>query len=243
MGEGEAKRASSWLAVFQQPPLRGWFLPMLVMIVVIAVILPYDGTIDKWLSATKLPGDVKRELHAWQQYGQGVCIGVVILLVWLLDPKNRPRVLDYGVALALVGLMTTAGKMLIGRPRPKFDDPQRFLGPFGVYPISKADGTTVLAHAWETSKGISSDLWSMPSSHTAFAAAMSVFLATLYPRIRWVAIALVCVVAMGRMLFDAHYLTDVIAGGVSGWVVARAAIMGGWGAAMGRRIGLVKAHD
>jgi undecaprenyl-diphosphatase len=60
----------------------------------------------------------------------------------------------------------------------------------------------------------------MPSSHTLFAAALSVFLTALYPSIRVLVFALAVVVGLGRVLFDAHWPTDVIVGGAMGWAIA-----------------------
>ncbi len=223
---------------FRTPPLgicgRSWFLPLLIAVTLVFLLNKYDAPVNTWLTGSpatatqpaiagiieRLPGDVRRELHAWQQFGQGTSIVVTIILIWMLDPKNRPRLFDLGVILALVGLLSTAGKMLIGRPRPKYNDPERFIGPFGMYPVEQKGGTPILAHAWEMGKGISSDLWSMPSSHTAFAAAFASFLATLYPRVKWLMLALAAIVAFGRLIFDAHYPTDVIVGGIIGWSAA-----------------------
>ncbi|CAN5843122.1 hypothetical protein BH11PLA1_BH11PLA1_23920 [soil metagenome] len=232
--------ASATRQVLHEPLLRGWFLPTVLTLAAIFILIRYDGPLDQWLTATRFPGDVKRELQAWQQFGQGVSIVVIMLVIFRLDLAQRYRLLDFGVALALVGILASAAKVLIGRPRPKYADPERFLGPLGMYPVQRSDGSLILAHAWDAGKGISSDLWSMPSSHTAFAAALCVFLSILYPRIKWIALALLCVVAAGRMLFDAHYLTDVIAGGVPGWLIAGAAVRGAWGVKLARRVGILK---
>ncbi len=223
---------------FRTPPLgffgKSWFLPALIAVALVFLLNPYDATFNAWLTGApatatspagrplleRLPGDVRRELNAWQQFGQGTSIAVIVLIIWLLDPKNRPRLFDLGVILGVVGLLATAGKLLIGRPRPKYNDAERFIGPLGMYPVDQKSGPPILAHAWDLSKSISSDLWSMPSSHTAFAAGVAAFLATLYPKIKWLMIALACIVACGRLLFDAHYLTDVIVGGIIGWCAA-----------------------
>lgn len=184
-------------------------------------LVPYDGAISRWavslIRERRLGGDVVRELEALQQYGQGAVTILVVWSIWLLQPALRRRLLDWVFAIVLASLIGYPAKMLIGRPRPKFGDPEHFLGPFGVYPVSEETG---LRHAWEIGSGISSDLWSMPSSHTLFAVVMSSMLWVWYPRLRPVAVTMVVLVGVSRILFGAHYLTDVLVGGAMGALIA-----------------------
>jgi membrane-associated phospholipid phosphatase len=199
------------------------------LLVLGVALIPFDGALSRAaieFRQNSLGGDLRRELEALQQYGQGAITLLVVWAIWLLDRGRRARLLDWGAA-ALVAMLAANGlKMLIGRPRPKFDDPAVFLGPFGAYPI---DETVGVRHAWEIGSGISSDLWSMPSSHTVFAVVMSVALATLYPGLRPLAVVMAVLVALGRVLFGAHYPSDVLIGGAVGLAVAWPAMAGGWG--------------
>ena len=184
------------------------------------VLMPFDGAISHAAIAFRentLGGDIRRELESLQQYGQGATTILVVWAIWLLDPHRRKRLLDWLVAVLIAAAVTMPMKMLIGRPRPKFDDPGFFLGPFGAYPLGPDTG---VRHAWEFWTGISSDLWSMPSSHTVYAVVMSVFLATVYPRLRPLAITMAVLVAVSRVLFGAHYLSDVLVGAAVGLLVA-----------------------
>jgi membrane-associated phospholipid phosphatase len=58
----------------------------------------------------------------------------------------------------------------------------------------------------------------MPSGHTTTAFALAFSLSFLYPRLRplWFAYALV--LAASRVMVDAHYLSDVCAGALLGWL-------------------------
>ena len=71
------------------------------------------------------------------------------------------------------------------------------------------------------------DLWStsgigMPSSHTAVAFAAAGALTRLFPAstVVWVLLAAAC--GWTRLLDDAHYLSDVVAGAMLGWLMAQA---------------------
>lgn len=188
-----------------------------------------DGAISRAVvgfQERSLGGDIRRELHALQQYGQGAVTLLVAWAIWLGDPGRRRRLLDWMAAAAVAGGAAFGLKMLIGRPRPKFDDPGHFLGPFGAYPIDERVG---VRHAWEVWAGISSDLWSMPSSHTVFAAVMSVVLWTLYPRLKPLGVLMIVVVGTGRVVFGAHYVSDVLVGAGVGLLAATAAVRGCWG--------------
>jgi len=189
------------------PRLGAWWGVVCLLLAI--GVFTWDGPISDATRSLNLGGDLRRELEAFQQYGQGGAILLVALLIWMLDPPRRRRLLDYGLALGATALVVVPMKMLCGRPRPKFEDPAWFLGPFGKYSVNEEVG---LRYAWEVGSGISSDLWSMPSSHTAYAVVMSVFLGTLYPRIRPLVIGLALLVAACRVLFGAHYPADVLVG-------------------------------
>jgi membrane-associated phospholipid phosphatase len=210
------------------PAHRWWFWPIVITVTLVIALHPLDRLIDGKLSASMLAGDVRRELQTLQQWG---AIGSVILacvIILLLDRAKRFRVFDLALACGVAALGALAAKMLIGRPRPKFGDHDAFLGPFGQYPLIDKAGKPFLAHAWEISKPISSDLWSMPSSHTAAGVAFGVALTYLYPRLWPVAIFMGVLVAFARLLFDAHYLTDTICGAGIGFVLASAVMRGRW---------------
>jgi membrane-associated phospholipid phosphatase len=213
--------AGIWAATGPAP----WLLPALAGIAAVVVVFPFDADLSR--AATRLAaqpwfsGDVRRELTAWQQYGQGTALLVAALFIWLLDPPRRRRLLDLGLAAGLAQLVSSVGKTLVGRPRPVFGDPRTILGPWGEYPVRGADGGWRLVHAWERS---AADLWSMPSSHTLFAVVLSVFLGTLYPRARPLVWALAAVVGVARVLLGAHWPTDVLAGAAAGWLIGRAVV-------------------
>ncbi|MBY0307724.1 MAG: phosphatase PAP2 family protein [Phycisphaerales bacterium] len=179
---------------------------------------PLDPVVESWVASARdggwLTGDLRREWSALQQFGQGTSIALIALIVYLLDTRRerRARLLDFALALAVVGVAVTAMKWFIGRPRPKLGDPHTILWPWGTYPVPQRDGTTLTMHAWDFPAAANAKLWSLPSSHTAFAAVTALFLALMYPRVAWVAAFLAVVVGAGRLVFDAHWLTDVTTG-------------------------------
>lgn len=168
-------------------------------------------------------GDIRRLFETYQQFGDVVSCLIVGVIVWVAKPSMRGTVLPFAAAYAIVAGVVQFLKMTIGRPRPKFDDPHTILGPFGAYPIDAEAG---VRHAWEVWGGISSDLWSMPSSHTSAAVTLACYLAIVEPRLRWLWFGLACVVGFSRVFFGAHYPSDVLVGGMIGLSLAPTLLRG-----------------
>lgn len=171
-------------------------------------------------------GDLRRELEAAQQYGQLLSSLLIALIIWLQDPARRRQLADWAAAFAVAGVTCWLLKALVGRPRPKFGDPAYFLGPFGEYPIDSKVG---VRHAWEFWSGISSDLWSMPSSHTVYACIMAVAVGRMYPRLAPLVAIIAGIVGFGRIATVAHYPTDVALGAALGAAIARLSMTRRWG--------------
>jgi len=209
-----------------EPPAQGWWsrsgwlVVLLVAGALALVVFPFDGPIGAAIArfGASLKGDLRREMFAWQQYGQGLFYLVLTLVIWQIDPLRRRRLLDLLLIVGLAKLISQSAKMFIGRPRPRpyFNDPQTLLGPMGKYPVPTQDGSWRLVHAWQDG---SADLWSMPSSHTIFAFAASAFITRLYPRLGLVVWPLAVLVGLCRVLFDAHWPTDVIVGAGVGYAI------------------------
>jgi len=107
-------------------------------------------------------------------------------------------------AIAVPGLFTTLVKRVIGRARP-------FVG-------EHADPFLYLPWVWRA------DHASLPSGHAATAFAAAVAVGLLWPALRLPMLAYAVVIAVSRVVLDAHYLSDVTVGamvGVIGAVLVR----------------------
>jgi membrane-associated phospholipid phosphatase len=216
------------------PVRRYWAGPLLIAAVFTPIVMPFDHAISHeirgWFASWG--GDIRREIQAWQQYGAVGSLIFAALVIGLLDAAKVRRVWD--LALGALGTVVACNfiKMFVGRPRPKYDDAATFLWPGGEYPITR-DAGPIIVSAIDGRAG--AELWSMPSSHTAAAAALSVFLVALYPRLRWLGLAMVGVVAVGRTMAGnppAHWPSDVIVGGCLGWLVSGTVVRHGLGVAI-----------
>jgi membrane-associated phospholipid phosphatase len=133
----------------------------------------------------------------------GVLIAIAALASPVLAPIER-RVLAaiavragfLFVAIAAPSLFVTLIKRMIGRARP--------------YVVAHADPFLYVPFAWRA------DHASMPSGHAATAFAAAVAVGILWPRLRAPMLAYALVIAVSRVVLDAHYVSDVIAGAIVG---------------------------
>lgn len=194
----------------------------LVMLAAAAALLPLDGPIARAVQTWSPSGDLSREMHAIQQYGQGAVTIMVGAALLCLQPWRWRRLLDLGLAMGLMVLATRLGKHLIGRARPDLEDPWAFVGPVATY---DAPGVREPITAWSGNYLLAS----MPSSHAAAAAVLSIFLVFVDRRLRPLAIALALIVAACRVLLKAHYPSDVVVGLLVGSAIAMPVITRGMG--------------
>ncbi|MFO0857618.1 MAG: phosphatase PAP2 family protein [Phycisphaerales bacterium] len=249
---GRAGSSRSILGLLQRP-MTG-FSASIVLIVGLAVaasIIPLDRWVMTHLSSfggigKKLGGDIARELQFLQQFGAFTSIVLISLVIIFQDSRNRVRVCDLAGAMMCNALVCNLFKIMLGRPRPRiifgaenglppqagFDSTSHFAFFWSQYPLPR-DGdpatpgvqlTHVMAYSWDFFKDISSDLWSMPSSHAAASACAAAVLMRIYPRLTVLFLVLAFLVGLARILFGAHYLSDVVFGWSVGFVIGALAM-------------------
>lgn len=221
------------------PANRAWAPVTLVTLAALWYTLPRDEALLRGIQSLALRGDLRRELEALQQFGQGASSLIIGAVILLLDTRRRRRVLDWILAALLTLGATNLLKSLLGRPRPQLEDPYGFTGPLGLYPIpvrapspepalaspDAAPPAFVLESAWTAGYPLAS----MPSRHAASAAVAAVVLSFLYPRLTWVVVPLACVVCFARVYTNAHYPSDVILGAALGGMITRVTLTNAWG--------------
>jgi membrane-associated phospholipid phosphatase len=203
--------------------------PATLAVVLVALFFPLDGVISSSLKDLELGPDFRVELQTVQQYGQLSATLIGLAIIWLIDPQRRRRLLDWLAAVGVATLSCFLLKICLGRPRPKFADPTTFVGILEAYPFATKTGEIAYRYSWDLTTRHPWDLWSMPSSHAALAAVMSVFLVYQYPRLRPFGVVMVVLVCCCRVLFRDHYLTDVVVGVAVGYVIAHYAVTFRWG--------------
>lgn len=218
-----------------------------------ALVIPIDGPVARAAMHLQdggrfaLGGDVRRTLLFLQQFGDLASSLVIGIAALLLDPRARARVVDWIVAGVATSVLVWCLKVAFGRPRPRviyhadaldgFNSPWWFGGSLRAYPLVRdADPATpglqvahVPLHSWNLGGGISSDLWSFPSSHSSAAAVLAAVLIRLYPPLWPLVATLLAIVMASRVVFGAHFLADTIAGATIGLTIGFLAMDQRWG--------------
>ena len=191
--------------VHTPPPIwKRLLLPLalgLLAIVALWIDLPLAG----YFKTNPWKGDLQKLIVLCEAFGYGGTVAFILIAAALLDPRGCRVLPRLALASYGAGLLADLIKTLVGRHRPL--DETRM-------PASVLETFTTWAghqHAHLTQ--------SFPSAHTATAAGLACGLSFLYPRGRWLFIALVILTAVQRLHAREHYLSDVLAGAGLGTLI------------------------
>jgi membrane-associated phospholipid phosphatase len=113
-----------------------------------------------------------------------------------------------------VGLGYSVIKWVAGRHRP-FKGPGHNIDPFNFHPFPRG-----IRGLFDPENALC-----FPSGHASLAFATAMSLSILLPRWKWVFFAVATMTAIERVLENAHYLSDVVAGAglgmALGWIITR----------------------
>lgn len=198
-------------------PLRLFGLATALLVVSIAAI-SFDSAWSRFCM-TECPNPIREFLALCEVFGHGLGVPLFCAMVWVLDPAGASRAFRILATGWGAGLTANLAKLLVARFRPNHFD--------------------LSLNAWQSFDGflpglVESARQSMPSAHTATAIGLAVALSRAYPRGRRLFLAMVVLVAFQRMVFGAHYLSDVLAGAAVGlaaaWLIDRGIHGGPWSA-------------
>lgn len=154
-----------------------------------------------------MTGSVKELFSRYiTKLGKSEWILILSLLVYLFYRTKKPLLAQQGLfifsSIALSGILVNVLKVIFSRYRPKayFQD-----GSFGFD-----------VFAFKTEYIFNS----FPSGHSVTAMGLAVALMLLFPKYRVWALAFGVVVASSRFIITAHYLSDVLMGGLMGGLVS-----------------------
>lgn len=205
-------------AVGQQRQRRRWWIAFIVTwLVLLGAAFAFDRQVAQWVHDAvpfnKQHLATKRLLTVLKLPGYFPFTAAVALLLGIYHRRHWQGALALVTSAALVGLLYSVIKWIAGRHRPG-KEPGQAIAPFAFHPFSHG-----FAGIWRE------PALCFPSGHSSLAFATAMCLALLLPRWRWAFFVIAAITAAERVLENAHYLSDVVAGAGLGigtaWLVAR----------------------
>ena len=147
-------------------------------------------------------------IGAWYEWPSGIGLLICLIVVYGRwgSESTRARfqrllwpVAAFFISISAAGLLTDLIKPLVGRARPKLLESS---GIYGFFPLT-----------------FGADWASMPSGHTTTAVAVAIALMSFFPRWRLALAAFAFAAGLSRVMVNAHFLSDVLAGAFIGWCV------------------------
>lgn len=190
-----------------------WTRVVIVFIGLVAagsLVFPFDMALATWVQGIgQLPGDFRRILALSELVAHGTGVVVILTVIWCLAPHQRihlPRVAACGF---VAGLVATGLKLVHARLRPLACPPN-------VDEVAKTWRGWLPNFNEDLGQTYDYALQSFPSAHTATAAGFMIGLMWLYPRGRYLFIALAMLAGLQRVAFAAHWPSDVLFGAAIG---------------------------
>lgn len=189
-------------------------IPALAATAAILAFFLIDIPLARSVRAHELPDLLQKFLEAAEHFGTFYGESLILLLLFVLEPARRRGLFRIAGAAWAAGLACNVAKLLVGRCRPKYFDFDHVTSAHGFL------GLFTFGAGGSKHQGF-------PSAHTATAIAFCVALSHAHPRGRWVFFLLAVLVGLQRIDTSSHFASDVIAGGLLGWLVAQPFVNGG----------------
>jgi undecaprenyl-diphosphatase len=185
----------------------------------VASALWVDVPLARWIEAnsTDFSRSIARVLQvAGESHWVLIYCVVVALVAWRSWRSVAHKHVAFFASVAASGIAANIIKVLVCRPRP---------------PLLFSDGE-VWPHLLAFK---ASYLWnSFPSGHATTGLSIAIAGSAAWPRLSWLMWTVGVAIALGRVAYTVHYLSDVIAGGMLGMVIAWPLTSGRWPVADGR---------
>ncbi len=239
---------AAWLRALVQPsripparrkplwPVKGW-ITLVALLALLLVVTASMLLLDAFLigQARLLPEWV-RQIFEWITWfgnsGWFLVPTGMLLLVIAASPRSKlPRFSQ--AVLAAIAVRAGFIFLAVGVPALFVTIIKRFIGRARPYVSEITDPYSYDPFIWKASYA------SLPSGHATNAFAAAIAIGALWPKARLPMWIYALVIAMSRVVVNAHFPSDVIIGAVAGLVGAL--LVRGWFAA--RRLGLVVGSD
>lgn len=183
----------------------------------------FDVAIVSQVKADQWPGDVRRIIKLSEIFAHGFGVAVLVIAIWNLSPEKRrflPRLIS---CAAFPPIMAHLIKLVLRRSRPTvYLD--HLLQP--TWPTHSSD--TWRAGFPQAALNVEYATQSFPSAHAALVCGLAIGLSYLFPRGRTLFLTLAILASLQRVIFLAHWPSDVAVGCALGFLIAGGLVQN-WG--------------
>ncbi|MEQ1904355.1 MAG: phosphatase PAP2 family protein [Pirellulaceae bacterium] len=185
------------------------------LVIASLAVMPLDIEISRFLGTENLPGDAVSALKMTEFFAHGFGITLILAAVFALDPSRRYALIPVIVAQLLASLVVHVVKVNVVRWRPA-----------DFFNLSEpATSSFVSWLGWlnpdsNQSWNLMSVTQSYPSGHSAAVVALALSLTWLYPHGRVLFLVMAILGCLQRIIFHAHWPSDVLMGATIGYLVA-----------------------
>jgi membrane-associated phospholipid phosphatase len=183
----------------------------------------FDIAIISQVNSDNWPGDLRRIVKLSEIFAHGFGVALIVLAIWNLNPDRRRHLVRLISCAAFPPITAHLIKLFVPRNRPTsyFD---HLLQP--TWPDS--NWQTWLVQVQEATWNVEYQTQSFPSAHSALVCGLAIGLSFLYPRGRVLFLCVAILASIQRVIFFAHWPSDVAVGCALGFLIAGGLVQN-WG--------------
>lgn len=187
-----------------------------IALLLLAVVLSrFDVSLVKAADPTDWPGDLKRLFALSELFAHTFGIMLIILAVWSLSPDRRKFIPRLIACAAFPSITAQLIKLCVARHRPT-----TYLDTNLVPHWPESTGSTWIGSGSEVVMNVQYASQSFPSAHAAIVCGTAIGLSYVFPRGRDLFCVVAFIAAMQRVIFFAHWPSDVAVGASLGFLIA-----------------------
>lgn len=190
--------------------MHRYALISLVLALLAIVCAPFDAAITRALDMTGETGDLRRITAMSEIFAHGFGVAIAVCLIFCFAPQRWRMLPRFLASFLLASLSVNLTKHLVIRRRPQS---------FSLIPDEVSETWNPPTNApveWNSDYL----LQSFPSGHSATALCLAIGLSWLFPRGRFLFFTLAIMAMLQRVMFLAHWPSDVLFGAAIAVMVA-----------------------
>ncbi len=173
-----------------------------------AIAIPLDFVVTDAINMTGSSGDLRRAFALSEFFAHGFGVVVILITIFTLSPPHRRQLRRFILAILATSVVVHLIKNLVTRRRP--ETYHKFPDSVGLTWKEMPPKTAELLEAH--GKDAEWLMQSFPSGHAACAICVAIGLSIMFPRGRFLFFVLAVMACLQRIMFEAHWPSDVLFG-------------------------------